>query len=120
PATAATRRWSESSGKGKKVVRPTRSASPSCACCWIGAPIRTKRSLHEEALRRGFTEMAELLLHYGASPGVVALDGEEAFAAACLRLERDEARTLLGQHPEYLLTPGVMTVAAELDRADVA
>jgi hypothetical protein len=63
--------------------------------------------------------MADLLLRFGATPGVVALEGEEAFAAACMRLDREEAQALLVEHPEYLLAPGPMSMAAELDRADV-
>lgn len=80
-------------------------------------PKAPKRTLHEEALARGFTEMADLLERKGASPGV--LDGPGAFAAACLRLDRAEATALLRLHPELLLAPGPMTVAAEGDRADV-
>ncbi len=80
----------------------------------------SKRSLHEEAVRRGFTEMADLLLRFGAAPGAGALEDEEAFAAACFRLDCAAARALLEQHPEYLLQPGPMSLAARLDRADVA
>jgi uncharacterized protein len=79
-----------------------------------------KRSLHEEALRQGFTEMADLLIRYGATPSApVLLEGLEAFAAACLRLDREEAKALLEQHPEYLLSPVAMFAAAQRDRADV-
>src|SRR4029434_10471456 len=60
-----------------------------------------KRSLHEEALRQGFTEMADLLVRYGATPSApYTLEGLEAFAAACLRLDREEARAHVAQHPE--------------------
>jgi uncharacterized protein len=79
----------------------------------------TKRTLHEEAQRRGFTEMGDLLLRYGATPGVAVLEGQEAFAAACFRLDREAAEALLEAHPEYLLAPGPMSLAARLDRADV-
>lgn len=82
-------------------------------------PKASKRTLHEEALRNGLTEMAELLVRFGASAGTVALEGEDALLAACLRLDRAEAQALLGQHPEYLLSPRAMMVAAERDRADV-
>ena len=84
-----------------------------------GHPKASKHTLYEEALYRGHTEMAELLVRYGATPSVVALAGEEAFAVACFRLDRDEARAILGQHPEYLLSTMVMFAAAEQDRADV-
>src|SRR5262249_20173255 len=78
-----------------------------------------QRTLHEEALRGGLTEMAELLVRFGAKPGPLVLQGEEAFAAACFQLDREKAEALLGQHPEYLLAPGPMFAAAQRDRADV-
>jgi ankyrin repeat protein len=78
-----------------------------------------KRSLHEEAMQRGFTEMTDLLVRHGASPGTVVLEGEKAFASACLSLDRAGAQAQLEQHPEYLLAPGPMHAAAERDRADV-
>ncbi len=78
-----------------------------------------RRSLHEEALRQGFTEMADLLVRYGATPSTVKLEGLEAFAAACFRLDREEAQALLEHHPEYLLSPVAMFAAAKRDRADV-
>jgi ankyrin repeat protein len=76
-------------------------------------------SLHEEALRHGFVEMADLLVRYGAMPSGVVLEGQQAFAAACLRLDREMARALLAEHPEYLLSPVVLHAAAARDRADV-
>jgi ankyrin repeat protein len=82
-------------------------------------PRLPKRTLHEEALRNGFTEMADLLVRFGATPSAAMLGDQDAFAAACLRLDRDEAQALLAGHPEYLLAPGPMFTAAERDRADV-
>lgn len=79
----------------------------------------SSRSLYEEALRKGSREMADLLASFGATRSSVALEGEEAFAAACLRLDRTEARALLAGHPEYLSSPKAMTVAIIRDRADV-
>ena len=75
--------------------------------------------LHREAVRLGFNQMADLLVRYGATPTVLVLDGEEAFAAACFRLDREEVSTLLGKHPEYLKSPTVIFAAARRDRADV-
>jgi uncharacterized protein len=79
----------------------------------------SSRTLYEEAFRKGSREMADLLASFGATPGVIALEGEEAFAAACLRLDRAEARMLLAGHPEYLSSPKAMTIAIMRDRADV-
>jgi uncharacterized protein len=77
------------------------------------------RTLYDEALRKGSREMADLLASFGATPSSVALEGEEAFAAACLRLDRTEARASLVGHPEYLSSPKAMTIAIMRDRADV-
>jgi len=77
------------------------------------------RTLYEEAVRKGSREMADLLASFGAAQSVVVLEGEEAFAAACLRLDRKEARALLAGHPEYLSLPKPMMLAAARDRADV-
>lgn len=79
----------------------------------------SSRTLYEEALRKGSREMADLLASFGATPSIVALEGEEAFTAACLRLDRAEARALLAAHPEYLSSPKAMTIAIMRDRADV-
>ena len=68
----------------------------------------------------GFIEMAELLVRYGARPSTpVALEGLEAFAAACFRLDREQALAQLAEHPEYLLSPVPIFAAARRDRADV-
>jgi ankyrin repeat protein len=87
------------------------------------APARDKRmpqrSLYEEAIRRGSTEIAELLTRYGAPRAVVKLEGMEAFATACLRLDREEVRSQLAKHPEYLRAPEPMLAAAKRDRVDV-
>ncbi|MFY9558094.1 MAG: ankyrin repeat domain-containing protein [Blastocatellia bacterium] len=79
-----------------------------------------RRSLHEEALRQGFTEMAGLLVRYGAAPAApLALNGLEAFTAACFRLDHEEAQSRLAEHPEYLLSPEPIFAAARRDRAGV-
>ena len=79
----------------------------------------SQRSLYEEALRIGHTEMAELLARYGAMRSTVGLQGEDVFVAACFQLNRAAARAQLVAHPDYLHSPLAMHTAAELDRADV-
>jgi ankyrin repeat protein len=83
------------------------------------APNLPARSLHEEALRTGSTEMSDLLLRFGATPGVLVLTDEEVFQAACLQLDREKVRSLLEQHPEYLSSTGAMFEAVRQDRVDV-
>jgi ankyrin repeat protein len=78
-----------------------------------------KRTVHEEALLRGYTEMADLLLRFGATPAVLELQEEpDPFQMAYLRLDRIEARALVEEHPEYLLAPGLMMEAARRDWVD--
>ena len=78
-----------------------------------------KSSLREEALHRGLTEMAALLLRAGAPPIAPVLKDEDAFTAACLRLDRDTARPMIDEHPRYLRTWRALHEAARLNRADI-
>jgi ankyrin repeat protein len=79
----------------------------------------SSRTLYEEALRKGSREMADLLASFGAIQSVVILEGEQAFAAACLRLDRAEAEALLAGHSEYLSSPRPMTIAIGRGHVDV-
>jgi uncharacterized protein len=77
-----------------------------------------QRPLYEGALLSGNTQMAELLLRYGATPPARPLDGLDAFSAAALRVDAAEVRRLAARHPEYLTAPEPMLTAARLDRVD--
>ena len=79
----------------------------------------SKRSLYEEALVQGCGEIQELLARYGATPSTPVLDDEEAFVAACFRLDRAAAESQIEKHPEYLQSTVAMFAAARRDRADV-
>jgi ankyrin repeat protein len=64
------------------------------------SPHGTKaQSLYLRALLGGNLEMAELLARHGALR--VELTGREAFRAACMRLDAEEARRLLAADPTY-------------------
>ena len=76
-------------------------------------------TLYENAFREGFSEMANLLVRYGATPSAPVLEGEDAFAAACFRLDREEVQAQLDKHPEYLRSARSIFAAAKRDRADV-
>ena len=78
----------------------------------------SKQSALKVALLQGLHDMAALLVRFGAEP--VALEGQEAFHAACMRLDRQTARQLLEEYPEYLRAPGPMMAAADHDLRDVA
>jgi len=77
----------------------------------------SKRNLHTEALLGGFTELAQLLVEFGAQPE--PLGDTHAFQAACMRGDRAEAHRLLAAHPELRRFPGPMYQAADRDRIDV-
>jgi ankyrin repeat protein len=83
------------------------------------APRRPQRSLYEEAVRLGFTEIASLLQRYGARSVPLVLEGVEAFTDACFKLDRERAKALLSEHPEYLLSTRPIFEAARRDRDDV-
>jgi ankyrin repeat protein len=78
-----------------------------------------KHTLYERAVLEGKAEMAGLLANYGAQQSVAVLDDEEAFIASCMRLDREEIRRRLQEHPEYLRSPRAIFTAARRDRADV-
>jgi hypothetical protein len=82
-----------------------------------GVHAYSKRLLREEALIYGHTAMADLLVRYGAAEP--PLQGEAAFQAACMRLDKDAARKLAEQNPECLRNPDPMLTAARQGRADV-
>jgi uncharacterized protein len=80
---------------------------------------KPERTLYDEALLRGADAFADLFRRYGAKPSGVVLGDEQAFLAACLRLDRDAARALAEKHPEYLRSHHMLFEAAQQDRADV-
>lgn len=78
-----------------------------------------KGTLYEEAMRRGATEVAELLVQRGATPIPFPEDDERAFTAACFRLDRAAIDAILENHPEYLRSSAALFAAVRRDRADV-
>jgi ankyrin repeat protein len=78
----------------------------------------SKRNLHTEALLGGFTELAHVLIDFGAQPE--PLDEVQAFQAACMSGDRETARRLLAARPELRHFPGPLYQAADRDRVDLA
>ncbi len=78
-----------------------------------------QRTLYEEAMRRGETEMAELFVRYGAPRTAVELSPVEALTAAAMRLDRDAVRAHLSRHPDLTAAPQPLDMAASENRADV-
>jgi ankyrin repeat protein len=77
----------------------------------------SSRSLVREALLNGFIEMTDLLIEHGARRE--ALEGHDAFQAACMRLDRATATELSQRHPECLQRSETMLRAATQNRTDV-
>jgi len=82
-----------------------------------GVHAYSSRPLMEEALINGHAAMVNLLVRYGAT--APPLHGQAAFQSACMQLDRDTARRLAEQHPEYLRNPSPMLIAARQGRADL-
>jgi ankyrin repeat protein len=62
--------------------------------------IYNDKTAYVNALLAGKLDVASILARHGAER--IALDGYDAFIAACARVDRDEASRLLEGHPEYL------------------
>lgn len=69
----------------------------------------SRRPQREVALSLGHEEMADLLVRHGAA--ALPLEGEAAFQAACMRLDRETAREMAQAHPELLADADPMLVA---------
>ena len=86
-------------------------------------PARDKRlsrqTLHEDALRAGLTEMADLFVQYGATVSDSPLSATEEYSAACLRLDVVKAREMVAADPELLRVPEPMLRAADRDLVGV-
>ncbi|HEY9229098.1 MAG TPA: ankyrin repeat domain-containing protein [Gemmatimonadaceae bacterium] len=84
-------------------------------------PERSKlkqRSLHEIALRAGYTEIADLLVRFGATPSGYIPNTEDLFVAAALRVDREEAERLVAEHPELLRSTKAIFEAATRDQPE--
>jgi uncharacterized protein len=76
------------------------------------------RNLHTDAIVNGYAQMADLLIQCGGVADI--LDPQQAFQVACLRVDRHTAEQLLRQHPEVLLNPAPLMLAASRDLLAVA
>ena len=78
-----------------------------------------KRTLYEVAEQEGVTEIADLLVRYGATRSAPVLDEDERFIRACFARDRDAVLTYFEAHPEERTSPKAMTAAVMRDRSDV-
>jgi ankyrin repeat protein len=95
----------------------TRGANPNAAP--PRAATLPQISLHRFALLQGRQEMAGLLVRHGATAERLDAENEDAFTAACMRLDRATARTLTSKYPSYLRSPRALFAAARGNRPDV-
>src|SRR6185503_13043870 len=67
-----------------------------------GAQRRNRqRPLYEDAIFRGHTEVAELLVRHGATRSSMALNPIQTLVAACLRGDKAAIRDEIAKHPEF-------------------
>ena len=74
-----------------------------------------QRSIYEDAVAAGRVEIADLLRQHGVTPRVGALEVEDLYLAACLRLDRATAVEHLRQHPELASSPKALFEAVRID-----
>jgi ankyrin repeat protein len=75
-------------------------------------------SLYRYAVLEGRQSIADLLLRHGATRDDITGDDEDAFMAACMRLDRGAAAAMAAAHLEYLESPKALFTAAQRNRAD--
>ena len=75
-------------------------------------------SLYRYAVLEGRDDITDLLHRHGASPDEIR-DDDEAFVAACVRMDREAVAAMARAHPGYLRTPHFLFAASERNRADV-
>jgi ankyrin repeat protein len=75
-------------------------------------------SLYRYAILEGRDDIATLLHRHGALPDEIRAD-DEAFVAACVRMDREAVAAMARAHPDYLRTPHFLLAASERNRADV-
>ncbi len=70
------------------------------------------RPLYDEAMLRGRTELAELLVRHGAVRTAIALDPKQALVAACRTSDTPMIRDEIERHPAFLETSEPLFAAA--------
>jgi ankyrin repeat protein len=83
------------------------------------SPWSTGRSLYQDALISGETEIADLLVRHGAKPVETSMAPEQALVTAALRLDRETVTRLLREHPKLRTSTEAMFAAADQNRPDV-
>jgi hypothetical protein len=84
-----------------------------------GWPHSSVRSVYEDAVIAGESEIAELLLRHGAKRVEAAPAPEQALIGAAMRLDREKVTVLLRDHPKLKASTEAMFAAADRNRPDV-
>lgn len=77
-----------------------------------------QRSLYEHAVLRGHTDIAELLVRYGAIRSSMPINPLQSIVAACVRNDTVEIRREVGKHPDVLRSHEALFAAAEHNRRE--
>src|SRR5262245_402248 len=77
-----------------------------------------QRPLYEEAIFRGYVEVAEVLARYGAKRSSTTLSPMQSFVATCLREDEAAIRAVLAAHPEFLASHEALFAAAKYNRRE--
>src|SRR6185436_14730187 len=79
-----------------------------------------QHSLYEEAMFRGHTRVANVLLRYGAKPSSIAVSPTQSLVSACVRNDTAAIRAEIARHPEFLRSHEPLLAAAHYDRREAA
>ena len=82
-------------------------------------PGASSMTLYQEAVVRGHTDMAELLLRHGADAKRPPRDPFNEFLVACMRMDRPRLSDMLARHPGFLRDRRIVDAALHADRDDV-
>jgi ankyrin repeat protein len=79
-----------------------------------------QHSLYEEAMFRGHTRVADVLLRYGARRSSIAVSPTQSLVSACIRNDTAAIRAEIARHPEFLRSHEPLLAAAQYDRREAA
>jgi uncharacterized protein len=79
-----------------------------------------QRSLYDEAMFRGYVDVAERLVRYGATRSAIALNPMQRLIAAGLRDDQAAIRDEIAKHPQSLKSHEALFAATRENRREVA
>ena len=79
-----------------------------------------QRSLHDEAMFRGYVGIAELLATHGATRSSMTLTPLQTLISACVRGDKDAIRSAIEEHPKLLRQSEPLFAAAKCNQRSAA